>query len=144
MTAKDLIKQFEGCKLQSYKCPRGIWTIGYGLTYYPNYEPVKEGETITQEQADRYLDQTIDKFTSKVLQLTLKKLTENQRAALISFVYNVGITNFSTSTLLKKVNKDPRDPTIREEFLKWNKANGQLLQGLVSRRQLEANLYFSK
>ena len=64
--------------------------------------------------------------------------------ALVSFAYNVGVGNFAKSTLLKKVNANPNDPTIRSEFEKWNKANGRVLKGLVTRRKEEADLYFTK
>ncbi len=71
-----------------------------------------------------------------------KPLTTNQWSALVSFVYNIGVSAFQRSTLLKKVNANPSDPTIRDEFMKWNKANGAVLPGLTNRRRDEANLYF--
>lgn len=140
---KDLVKQFEGCSLKAYKCPAGIWTIGYGNTQYENGKAVKEGETITLERAEQLLEVILIKFVQQVGELVKSKVNQNQKDALTDFAYNCGMGNLKSSTLLKKVNADPNDKTIRTEFEKWNKANGKVLNGLVKRRTAEANLYFS-
>ena len=140
---KDLVKQFEGCSLKAYKCPAGIWTIGYGNTQYENGKAVKEGEVITQERAEQLLEVILIKFVQQVGELVKSKVNQNQKDALTDFAYNCGVGNLRSSTLLKKVNADPNDKTIRAEFEKWNKANGKVLNGLVKRRTAEANLYFS-
>lgn len=140
---KDLVKQFEGCSLKAYKCPAGIWTIGYGNTQYENGKAVKEGETITLERAEQLLEVILIKFVQQVGELVKSKVNQNQKDALTDFAYNCGVGNLRSSTLLKKVNADPNDKTIRAEFEKWNKANGKVLNGLVKRRTAEANLYFS-
>ena len=139
---KDLIKSFEGCKLVAYQCSAGKWTIGYGNTFFENGEAVKPGDRITQEKADELFELIVSNFESKVDKLIKTILTENQFSALVSFCYNVGENNLAKSTLLKKINFNPNDPSIRAEFMKWNKAGGKVLNGLVRRREAEAKLYF--
>jgi len=138
---KDLIKQFEGCKLKAYKCPAGLDTIGYGNTWYPDGTKVKPGDVITQERANELLDIIVEDFAKKVKPLIKQNLTDNNFSALISFAYNVGVGNLKSSTLLKKVNANPKDPSIKAEFNKWTKANNVVLKGLVRRREAEAKLY---
>lgn len=140
----DLIKQYEGYSDRPYLCPAGVPTIGYGNTYYPNGVKVKlTDKQINREYANDLLEFVADKFALDVLKLVKSIITQNQLNALTSFAYNLGVTNFKNSTLLKKVNANPNDPTIKEEFLKWNKSNGKILQGLINRRRAESNLYFS-
>lgn len=140
---KELVKEFEGCKLKAYKCPAGIWTIGYGNTQYENGKAVKEGEVITLDRAEQLLEVILIKFVQQTNELIKSNVNQNQRDALTDFAYNCGIGNLRSSTLLKKVNADPNDKTIRAEFEKWVRANGKVLKGLVKRRTAEANLYFS-
>jgi lysozyme len=139
---KDLIKEFEGCKLVAYQCSAGRWTIGYGNTFFEDGTAVKPGDRITKERAERLLDIVIKDFSDRIEKTIKTILTDNQKSALLSFTYNVGIANLQKSTLLKKVNFNPNDPTIRLEFMKWNKAGGKVLNGLTRRREAEANLYF--
>lgn len=139
-----LLAKHEGLSLKAYKCPAGVWTIGYGNTYYEDGTKVKEGDIITRERAETLLRIIANDFATKVNALVKPKLTLQQFDALCSFAYNVGIANFAKSTLLKKVNANPLDLTIRAEFEKWNKANGQILKGLVTRRKEEADLYFTR
>jgi lysozyme len=138
---KDLIKQFEGCKLKAYKCPAGLDTIGYGNTFYPDGTKVKPGDVITQERANELLDIIVEDFAKKVKPLIKQNLTDNNFSALVSFAYNAGVGNLKNSTLLKKVNANPKDPSIRAEFMKWVRANDKVLNGLVKRREAEAKLY---
>lgn len=140
----DLIKFFEGCKLKAYQCSAGKWTIGYGNTFYEDGSPVIAGHAITKEKAESLFNLIADDFAKKVDPVVTDKVNENQFAALVSFAYNCGIGNLKSSTLLKKVNVDPADATIRNEFMKWNKAAGKVLNGLTKRREAEANLYFKK
>ena len=139
-----LLAKHEGLSLKAYKCPAGVWTIGYGNTYYEDGTKVKEGDIITKQRAEELLRIIANDFATKVDALVKPKLTMQQFDALVSFAYNVGTANFAKSTLLKKVNANPLDPTIRAEFEKWNKANGRVLKGLVTRRKEEADLYFTK
>ena len=138
---RDLIKQFEGCKLKAYKCPAGLWTISWGLTFYPDGTKVKEGDVITQQQAEDYFNAIVDAFAKQVDVLVKSNVTANNFSAIVSFAFNVGMGNFRRSTLLRKVNSNPKDPSIRAEFMKWTRANNVVLKGLVRRREAEAKLY---
>jgi lysozyme len=138
----DLIKEFEGCKLKAYQCSAKKWTIGYGNTFYKDGKPVLPGHAITQQKAEQLFELIANDFANRVAKLVTSNVTSNQFGALVSFAYNCGIANLQKSTLLRKVNANPNDPTIRAEFLKWNKAGGKVLAGLTRRREAEANLYF--
>jgi len=138
----DLIKSFEGCKLKAYQCSAKKWTIGYGNTFFEDGTPVKIGDAITQDKAEKMFALIADEFASKVAKLVTSNVTPNQFGSLVSFAYNCGVVNLQKSTLLKKVNVNPNDPTIRAEFMKWNRAGGKVLAGLTRRREAEANLYF--
>ena len=139
---KSLIKSFEGLKLTAYKCSANKDTIGYGNTFYEDGTPVKPGDKITKERAESLFELIAAEFESKVKQLNLPVLSDNQFSALVSFAYNAGLTNLVKSTLFRKVRANPNDSTIRDEFMKWNKAGGKVLNGLTRRRQAEADLYF--
>lgn len=140
---KSLIKSFEGCKLKAYKCPAGLWTCGYGSTWYPDGTKVKEGDVITQERADELFEIIAEDFSNKVRPLIKKELTDNNFSALVSFAYNAGVGNLKNSTLLKKVNANPEDETIAAEFKKWVRVNNVVLKGLQKRREAEIKLYFT-
>jgi lysozyme len=138
----DLIKEFEGCKLKAYQCSAKKWTIGYGNTFFEDGTPVVAGNAISQEKAEQLFEIIADEFASKVAKLVPSHINPNQFGALVSFAYNCGVVNLQKSTLLKKVNANHNDPSIRAEFAKWNKAGGKVLAGLTRRREAEANLYF--
>jgi len=141
----NLIKKFEGFSSKPYLCPAGICTIGYGATFYPNGNKVTMSDKpLTELEAVGLLKFMLIKFEQYVDSYCIDTITQNQFDALVSFCYNVGPANLKSSTLLKKVNKNPNDDTIRAEFAKWNKGNGKVLKGLVNRRQAETDLYFSK
>ena len=140
----ELIKRFEGLSLKPYICPAGIPTIGYGNTYYPNGKKVTlKDEPITQSIADKLLESLLPPYEKAVDSFCRDDISQSQFDALCSFAYNVGIGNLQKSTLIKKVNVNPSDPTIKDEFLKWNKGAGKVLAGLTKRRQAESDLYFS-
>lgn len=138
----DIIKQFEGLSLNAYKCPAGKITIGFGNTFYEDGKPVLMGDKITRDRADFLLQKVAEQFAERMAKYIKSHINDNQRSALLSFAYNCGIGNFSGSTLLKKVNANPNDPTIRAEFMKWNRSSGKVLTGLTRRREAEANLYY--
>jgi lysozyme len=140
----DLIKEFEGYEPIAYKDVVGVWTIGYGNTFYADGSKVKQGDSISHSDAEKLLRDVVDKFADQVTDEIRVQLTDCQFGALVSFTYNVGIGAFRRSTLLRKVNADPEDPAIRDEFSKWVRAGGKTLGGLVRRRKEEANLYFSE
>jgi lysozyme len=138
----DLIKSFEGCKLKAYQCSAMKWTIGYGNTFFEDGTPVVAGNAISQEKAEQLFEIIANDFSAKVVKLVPSHITPNQFGALVSFSYNCGIANLQKSTLLKKVIANHNDPSIKAEFLKWNKAGGKVLAGLTRRREAESNLYF--
>ena len=143
----SLIKQFEGFEPKPYPDP-GTGnlpiTIGYGSTFYEDGTKVKLSDpAISEERATNLLKNVLKSFEQHVDSLVRDDVTQNQFDALICFAYNVGIGALKSSTLLKLVNKNPRDPLIKNEFLKWNKSGGKVLKGLTRRREAEANLYFS-
>ena len=139
----DLIKSFEGLKLETYKCSAGVNTIGYGTTLI-NGKMVQNGLKISLEDAERFLIEDIKKFESGVSKVVYVSLNDNQFSSLVSFSYNVGLGALRGSTLLKMVNRNPNDPLIRNEFLKWNKINKVESRGLTRRRKAESDLYFTK
>jgi lysozyme len=138
-----LITGFEGLKLKPYLCSARIPTIGYGNTYYSNGKHVTFlDEAITQVQAFEMFKEIADRFALAVNRQLKKTVTQNQFNSLVSFAYNVGTGAFISSTLLKKVNSNPNDPSIKTEFLKWNKAGGKIVNGLTIRRNQEQINYY--
>ena len=139
----DLIKQFEGYKSKAYLCPAGVPTIGYGSTMYNNGFKVKLGDEINEQEADNLL---MWELKSKAVAVEGLHLNQNQFDACLSFCFNLGIGAFAKSTLKKKIVANRQDLSIKDEFLKWNKArvSGELkeLKGLTRRRIAEAELYF--
>lgn len=138
----DLIKHFEGCKLTAYKCPAGVWTIGWGTT-----EPIHgilphEGMRITQQQADTLLLSHLKSYEQAVNTSVTYPIHQNQFDALVSFTYNCGKGALKTSTLLKKLNQGDIHGAA-QEFLRWNKAGGQVLAGLTRRRTAEMELFLA-
>ena len=138
----EFIKEKEGLRLNAYLCPAKVWTIGYGNTFYENGMKVKQGDKITKERAEQLLLFVLNQFADKVKPLIKSKINNNQFSALVSFAYNVGIGALQKSTLLKKVNNNPNDLTIKNEFLKWTRAKGVILTGLIKRRDFEQKIYF--
>ena len=133
-----LIKKQEGLRTEAYKCPAGIWTIVYGHT-----GKVKATDKITEAEAEQLLAEDAETAGKTVSTLVKKPLNQNQFDALVSFVFNLGCRNFAGSTLLRRINRNPQDNAIREEFARWVYSKGQRLDGLVKRRLDECELYFS-
>jgi lysozyme len=139
----NLIKKYEGLRLSSYLCPASVVTIGYGSTRYPNGKKILLGEKLASEkEATQLLLATLSPYEDAVNK-HLPNLNQCQFDALVAFSYNVGTGALIKSTLLKKAKANAADPSILDEFLKWNKAGGKVLTGLTNRRREEANLYFS-
>jgi len=134
----SLIKKFEGCELEAYKCAAGVWTIGYGST-----KGVKEGDTITQEEADSLLLHEMDEYESYINDMVKSDLKQNEFDSLVSWVFNLGPSNLSSSTLLQKLNNKNWDE-VPAQIKRWNKAGGKVLQGLIRRREAEALLFEGK
>jgi lysozyme len=131
----DLIKQFEGCETEAYKCPAGVWTIGYG-----HIKGVQEGDVITETQAHEMLVEELKEYESYILNAVEVDLNQNQFDAMVSWVYNLGPTNLKSSTLLQELNSKNYNAAA-QEITKWNKAGGKVLTGLVRRREAEASLF---
>jgi lysozyme len=135
----SIIKHFEGLKLEAYLCPAKVVTIGYGTTRI-NGKPINLGTKITVEEAERLLKEDLKAFEAAVTRHTTVELNQNQFDALVSFVYNVGEGNFRSSTLLKLLNSGNYEGAS-EQLLRWTRANGQVLPGLVRRREAEKRLF---
>jgi lysozyme len=137
-----LLKKFEGCVLKAYKCPAGVWTIGFGNTFYEDGTKVKEGDVITQQRADELAKYIVEQFATSIRAMIKQPLNENQFSACVSLAYNIGTGGFKKSSVLRKLNVNPTDPTIADSFRLWNKGGGVVLKGLVRRREAEIALYF--
>ena len=136
----DLIKQFEGCKLTAYKCPAGVWTIGYGHTTMAGEPTVVEGMKITAVEATNILKRDLKKFEAGVDAVVKVPLEQHQFDALVSFAFNVGLGALGKSTLLRKLNAGDY-AAVPAELMKWTKAGGKELPGLVRRRRAEAGMW---
>ena len=128
----NLIKKYEGCKLTSYICPAGVLTIGYGHTG----KDVKPNQTITKKKAISLLKKDLARFERHVQSYNyIYEWTDNEFSALVSFAYNIGnidqLTAYGTRTRSQ----------IRTAMLKYVKANGKTLPGLVKRRKAELKLF---
>ena len=132
-----LIKEFEGLELTSYLCPAKVWTIGYG-----HIKGVQEGMEWTEEHAEAALKEEVVGYCRYVEEYVKVPLNQNQFDALVSWTYNLGPTSLKKSTMLKVLNKGNYDE-VPEQIKRWNKARGQVLNGLVRRRDAEAELFVS-
>jgi lysozyme len=130
-----LIKHFEGCELEAYLCPAGVWTIGYGHTF-----GVKEGDVVDQEAAEALLIEDLEEFEGYVRAAAEIELKQNQFDALVAWVYNLGPGNLKESTLLNRVNYGPLSD-VPTQIKRWTKSGGKELPGLVKRRAAEAALW---
>lgn len=139
----DLIILYEGIKLKPYLCPAKIPTIGVGCTFYPNGKKVSMNDKpITRDYAIEMLREVLKSFEKSVDSFTTDQVNQNQFNALVSFAFNLGANALKNSTLIKKVNFNPNDPKIKNEFMKWTYAGGKQLNGLIKRRKAESDLYF--
>lgn len=136
----ELIKKYEGFSSQAYKCPAGVWTVGYGHTGRDVYE----GVTITEKEASLLLEKEIRKLEEEVLVYLDNKPSINELDALTSLVYNVGLGAFKKSRLLKRINAKDNGELISKEWIEFNKVNGKVVKGLLRRRAEEISLYFTK
>lgn len=134
--ALDLIKKFEGCKLESYKDSGGVWTVGWGTTG----PGIVEGLTVTQGVADAMLLGHIREIALDITPLVKLIPNQNQFDAIICLTYNIGVGAFKASTLLKCLLTRQFDK-VAEEFLKWNHVHGKVVAGLTARRQAERSLF---
>ena len=131
----SLIKKFEGCELTAYQCSAGVWTIGYGHT-----KDVEPGMQITQEDAEEMLVEELHEYENYINKYVTAPLSQNQFDAMVSWVYNLGPANLKASTLLKVLNAEDYDG-VPAQIKRWNKAGGEILDGLIRRREAEARLF---
>jgi lysozyme len=140
-TGVDLIKSFEGCKLNAYKCSAGVNTIGFGNTYYTNGNKVKLGDKITQDEANKLFLDLLPKYEKTVLDAIKVPLTQNQFDALVSFCWNCG----SSKTLFSMINNKHSEMNIVNWLCShYIMGGGKVLPGLVRRRKAEAVLFVKK
>ena len=137
--AYALIRKFEGLRLTAYRCPVGVWTIGYGHT-----SGVVPGMSVTASRAEELLVQDVAVAEGIVNAERISGLRQCQFDALVSFVFNVGGANFRKSTLLARIKVNADDNGIMDEFLRWVYGGGVVLPGLQKRRLEEMRLYFSQ
>ena len=136
----QLIKEFEGLRLDAYICPAGVWTVGYGSTG----EHVYPGQTITEPEAEELLRKDLWRFEDCVSSRVKVELTDMEYAALVSFAFNCGCGALQESTLLRRLNAgEPKPRVFTEELPKWCRGGGQVLPGLVRRREAEVALALS-
>ena len=135
-----LIREFEGCRLQSYRCSAGVWTIGYGHTG----KDIKECMTITQQEADDWLIVDCNRVLQMLRDTLRVPIRQNQLDAFVSLGFNIGTEALRKSTLMSLVNRNPDDLNIPEQFDRWVYAGGKVVNGLVRRRKAEGRLYASR
>lgn len=138
----NLIKTFEGFRTDAYLDTGGVWTIGYGTIRYPNGVKVKKGDKVTQDEAVKYLYSDCGWVDSCIDNKVKVKISQRQFDALASFVYNVGESQFGSSTLLRKINQNDLTGAANE-FDRWVYDNGKKITGLVTRRAKEKALFIS-
>lgn len=129
---------FEGFKAKAYRCPAGVWTIGFGTT-----KGVREGITVTQEQAYKLLEDDARLLARKIASLGIP-FSQNQFDAIGLFCYNIGFAAFKSSTLFNVIKKNRYDEKIESLWKQWKYSKGKVLKGLVVRREAECNLYFGR
>lgn len=154
----ELIREWEKLKLRAYKDVGEVWTIGWGNTRYEDGTPVKEGDEVSELEAELLFAHYVQGFGLVVDKVLGVEVEDNQFGALVSFAYNVGESAFSESTLLVRVNKDPLDEEIAGysvgedgiaeedscEFMRWVRVAGEVNKGLRRRRQAECDLYLKE
>lgn len=131
----ELIKSSEGCRLRAYRCPAGVWTIGYGNTSH-----AKAGMSITMQKAEEFLREDLAPIEAELTKLNML-LQQRQFDALCSWIFNLGMGNFKNSTMRKKILAKATDVEVADQIIRWTKAGGKVLTGLQKRRIAEANMY---
>jgi len=134
-TGIELLKHFEGCELKAYQDSVGVWTIGYGHT-----KGIYEGLEITQSEAEKMFVDELPEYEGYITDKVVPMLQQHEFDALVCWVYNLGPTNLSSSTMLKKLNAG-EFKEVPFQMKRWDKAGGQPLLGLTRRRNAEALLF---
>ena len=133
----EMIKEFEGKKQVAYQDPAGVWTIGYGHT-----KGVEKGQLCIEKTCDKFLREDLEEVEEYIDRLVKVELNQNQFDALVAWTFNLGPGNLKESTMLRKLNYGDYE-SVPDEMRRWNKAGGEVLNGLVRRRDAEANLFSS-
>ena len=131
----ELIKKFEGCETTAYQDSVGVWTIGFGHT-----KGVEEGQTCSIEDAESMLADEMDEYEGYINNMVKVELQQHEFDSLVAWVYNLGPTNLSESTMLKVLNGGQFD-RVPDEMNRWTRAGGEILEGLVRRRQAESLMF---
>ena len=131
----ELIKKFEGCETSAYQDSVGVWTIGFGHT-----KGVEEGQTCSIEDAESMLADEMDEYEGYINNMVKVELQQHEFDSLVAWVYNLGPTNLSESTMLKVLNGG-QFVRVRDEMNRWTRAGGEILEGLVRRRQAESLMF---
>ena len=151
----SMIKHHEGVRYKPYKCPAKLWTVGVGHVLYPEQGKMPIGErdkfalkiedfrVFSKDEVDNILKADLQRFIAGVLRYCPDNLNENRMGALVSFAFNVGLGTLQRSTLRQKHNRGDFEG-VKQEFLKFTKAGGKVLPGLVKRRNDEIALYFTE
>lgn len=140
--AADLCRHFEGFSAKPYICPAGYPTIGYGTVYKPDGTKVStDDKPISRELADQWLlSELRTNYGAGVLRASPNLIKHPKvLAAAIDFAYNLGVPRYRSSTLRKRVEAEQWDEA-RQQLMRWTKAGGRVLPGLVRRRKAEADL----
>lgn len=136
----ELIKSFEGLRLEAYLCPADVWTIGYGHTGVD----VKRGLRIDEATAEALLRADIERFERCVERAITRPMNQNQFDAFVCLAFNIGCGAFEKSTAAKRFNADMPPKLVAEAMKWWNKAGGKVSSGLVRRREAEAALFLKE
>ena len=136
----EIIKKYEGFSSQAYKCPSGVWTVGWGHTG----RDINKDTILTREEAELMLKKDVTNLQEQILFLLDGKPSMNELDALTSLVYNVGLGAFKKSRLLKRINLKDNPELVAKEWIEFNKVNGKVVKGLIRRRAEEISLYFTK
>lgn len=147
LPARKIVQEYEGCRLVAYRCPAGVPTIGWGATTIGG-QAVKDGQRITQAQADEQLSRDLERFHAALVNAipAMAGWPANRQAALVSWCFNVGVGAMQDSTLRRRIlaGENP-ELVVVEELPKWNKGDGgKILAGLVRRREAEVALFLGK
>jgi lysozyme len=138
----ELIKHFEGFEPKAYRCPAGVWTIGYGHTSEAGNPKVIKGMKVTAREASDILARDLEKFETAVMKTITRTPSENQFSAMVSLCYNIGPGAFAKSSVARLFNAGDVKAAA-DAFMRWNKAAGRVLPGLLKRRVEERHLFLT-
>ncbi|MDG2989482.1 lysozyme [Candidatus Synechococcus calcipolaris G9] len=141
--AADLIKHFEGLSLTAYRCPAGIWTIGWGATIGQTGQPIHPNQTVSLAEANTLLQRDMGIAQDGLMKLVQVSLSDLERQALVSFVFNIGLGAFGRSTLLFLLNQGHKAEAAKQ-FDRWVYADGKVLAGLERRRKAEKAMFLGQ